>query len=88
LKATWLGHASFFVELPARAAAEDAERIPGRGPRILFDPIFSKRCSPVKLPGFDRFTRQFYLVLSSSAKLILLQHPHVLLKTFPKLTLW
>ncbi|KAK7464500.1 Protein-lysine N-methyltransferase efm4 [Stygiomarasmius scandens] len=56
LKATWLGHASFFVELPARAAAEDAERIPGRGPRILFDPIFSKRCSPVKLPGFDRYT--------------------------------
>ncbi|THV06500.1 Metallo-hydrolase/oxidoreductase [Dendrothele bispora CBS 962.96] len=57
VKATWLGHASFFVELPARGTLEDGTHLPSRGARILFDPIFSKNCSPVKLmTGFNRFT--------------------------------
>jgi N-acyl-phosphatidylethanolamine-hydrolysing phospholipase D len=51
LKATWLGHACFLVELPAPAGAV-------RGPRILFDPVFSHRCSPFSFMGPARFTRE------------------------------
>ncbi|EIW54085.1 Metallo-hydrolase/oxidoreductase [Trametes versicolor FP-101664 SS1] len=47
LKATWLGHACFLVELPTPAAA-------ARGPRILFDPVLSHRCSPVQWIGPER----------------------------------
>lgn len=41
LKATWLGHAGVLVQLP-----QSTEPI-----RILFDPIFSQRCSPTQLAG-------------------------------------
>ena len=51
LKATWLGHACFLVELPAPEGAL-------RGPRILFDPVFSNRCSPFSFMGPARFTRE------------------------------
>ncbi|KAI0629648.1 Metallo-hydrolase/oxidoreductase [Trametes polyzona] len=44
LKATWLGHACYLVELPTPAGA-------ARGPRILFDPVMSHRCSPVQWIG-------------------------------------
>jgi N-acyl-phosphatidylethanolamine-hydrolysing phospholipase D len=37
LKATWLGHACVLVEMPSDN---------GRGVTILFDPVFSQRCSP------------------------------------------
>ncbi|OJT12399.1 N-acyl-phosphatidylethanolamine-hydrolyzing phospholipase D [Trametes pubescens] len=47
LKATWLGHACFLVELPTPAGA-------ARGPRILFDPVLSHRCSPVQWIGPER----------------------------------
>ncbi|KAJ7750930.1 hypothetical protein DFH07DRAFT_961138 [Mycena maculata] len=46
IKATWLGHACFLAELPSSTVGV-------RGPRILFDPVFSDRCSPsqfVRLP--------------------------------------
>ncbi|KAF9078481.1 Metallo-hydrolase/oxidoreductase [Rhodocollybia butyracea] len=59
LKATWLGHASFFVELPARRSEKDdslTANIPSRGARILFDPIFSDYCAPIKLPSLKRIT--------------------------------
>ncbi|KZO95459.1 Metallo-hydrolase/oxidoreductase [Calocera viscosa TUFC12733] len=49
IKATWLGHACFLVELPTPKGA-------ARGPRILFDPVFSHRCSPVQFMGPSRFT--------------------------------
>ncbi|KAF9270431.1 Metallo-hydrolase/oxidoreductase [Marasmius fiardii PR-910] len=49
LKATWLGHACFLVELPAVSPFP-------RGPRILFDPVFSDRCSPFQHLGPKRFT--------------------------------
>ncbi|THG97962.1 hypothetical protein EW026_g4150 [Hermanssonia centrifuga] len=43
LKATWLGHAGFMVQLP---------RVPGLKPvRILFDPIWSERASPHQSAG-------------------------------------
>ena len=41
LRVTWLGHASVFVELG--------------GARVLFDPVFSERCSPSTLVGPHRF---------------------------------
>ncbi|KAJ7689597.1 beta-lactamase superfamily domain-containing protein [Mycena rosella] len=49
IKATWLGHACFLVELPSATAGV-------RGARILFDPVFSDRCSPSHFMGPKRFT--------------------------------
>lgn len=49
LKATWIGHAGFLVELP-RAPNK------GRGLRVLCDPVFSERSSPVKWAGPKRYT--------------------------------
>ncbi|TFK35423.1 Metallo-hydrolase/oxidoreductase [Crucibulum laeve] len=57
IKATWMGHASFFVELPARATTSvNGTASTVRGARILFDPIFSERCSPIQWAGFKRIT--------------------------------
>ncbi|KAF8063612.1 Metallo-hydrolase/oxidoreductase [Lyophyllum atratum] len=50
IKATWLGHACFLVEMPSRAGEGE------RGARILFDPVFSDRCSPSQWVGPKRFT--------------------------------
>ncbi|CAG8563925.1 16840_t:CDS:2, partial [Acaulospora colombiana] len=49
LKATWLGHACWLVELPAPEGAT-------RGPRILYDPVMSHRCSPFSFMGPARYT--------------------------------
>ncbi|KAG0129320.1 putative Zn-dependent hydrolase/oxidoreductase family protein [Tuber indicum] len=43
-RATWLGHACFYVEFPG-------------GFRVLFDPVFSERCSPVQFIGPKRYTK-------------------------------
>ncbi|SCV68886.1 BQ2448_1007 [Microbotryum intermedium] len=51
IKATWLGHACYVVEFPPMN--EEAER----GPRVLFDPIFSHRCSPSQHVGPARVTK-------------------------------
>lgn len=48
-KATWLGHACYFVELPTPPGAV-------RGVRIIFDPVFSRRCAPSQWLGPVRFT--------------------------------
>ena len=45
-KATWLGHACFLLELE-------------KGGKILFDPVFSDRCSPSQHLGPKRFTGEF-----------------------------
>jgi L-ascorbate metabolism protein UlaG (beta-lactamase superfamily) len=42
-------HACYFVELPTPPGA-------ARGVRIIFDPVFSKRCSPSSWVGPARFT--------------------------------
>ncbi|KAG5641517.1 hypothetical protein DXG03_004833 [Asterophora parasitica] len=47
---TWLGHACFLIELPSRSDSG------ARGARILFDPVFSDRCSPSQWIGPKRFT--------------------------------
>jgi N-acyl-phosphatidylethanolamine-hydrolysing phospholipase D len=44
-RATWLGHACYYVEFPA-------------GLRVLFDPVFSERCSPVQFTGPKRYTKK------------------------------
>jgi len=58
IKATWLGHACFLVELPAPRDSKTSQDIetPARGPRILFDPVFSHRCSPSQWIGPARYT--------------------------------
>ncbi|KAK4236535.1 beta-lactamase superfamily domain-containing protein [Achaetomium macrosporum] len=43
LRATWLGHACYFVEFPS-------------GLRVLFDPVFEDRCAPVQWIGPKRYT--------------------------------
>lgn len=43
LRATWLGHACYFVEFPT-------------GLRVLFDPVLEDRCSPFSWIGHKRFT--------------------------------
>ena len=43
LRATWLGHACYYVEFPG-------------GFRVLFDPVFSERCSPFQWLGPKRYT--------------------------------
>jgi L-ascorbate metabolism protein UlaG (beta-lactamase superfamily) len=43
LRATWLGHACFYVEFPG-------------GLRVLFDPVFTQRCSPLTFLGPKRYT--------------------------------
>ena len=49
LKATWIGHASFLIETPPSALGAD------RGLRILLDPVFSERTSPVSWAGPKRY---------------------------------
>ena len=44
LRATWLGHACYYVEFPT-------------GLRVLFDPVFEDRCMPVQWMGHKRYTR-------------------------------
>ncbi|RDW66178.1 metallo-hydrolase [Coleophoma cylindrospora] len=43
LRATWLGHACYYVEFPS-------------GLRVLFDPVFEDRCSPLSFFGPKRYT--------------------------------
>lgn len=43
LRATWLGHACYYVEFPT-------------GLRVLFDPVFTDRCSPLSWLGPKRYT--------------------------------
>ncbi|KAK0977376.1 hypothetical protein LTS16_018774 [Friedmanniomyces endolithicus] len=43
LRATWLGHACYYVEFPSVL-------------RVLFDPVFTERCSPFTRVGPKRFT--------------------------------
>lgn len=45
LRATWLGHACYYIEFPS-------------GLRVLFDPVFEERCSPYSFMGPKRFTEK------------------------------
>lgn len=43
LRATWLGHACYYVEFPG-------------GLRVLFDPVFEDCCAPINIKTLKRFT--------------------------------
>jgi N-acyl-phosphatidylethanolamine-hydrolysing phospholipase D len=43
LRATWLGHACYYVEFPG-------------GLRVLFDPVFEDCCAPINMKSLKRFT--------------------------------
>lgn len=71
MKATWMGHASYLVEMPADPAAAPGEgsaetkgKDQGRGVTVLFDPAWSKRCSPVQFIGSMRYQGEFSLLPS------------------------
>ncbi|KAI9725987.1 MAG: hypothetical protein M1828_002315 [Chrysothrix sp. TS-e1954] len=51
MKATWLGHASWLVETGTHTQAGRS-----RGVRILLDPVFAERTSPLKSLGPKRYT--------------------------------
>ncbi|GJN91758.1 hypothetical protein Rhopal_004781-T1 [Rhodotorula paludigena] len=58
LKTTWLGHACFLVEFPAAPGeGEGKDGAERRGFRVLFDPVWSHRCSPSQLIGPARVTK-------------------------------
>ncbi|KAI1845797.1 hypothetical protein JX266_008162 [Neoarthrinium moseri] len=44
LRATWLGHACYYVEFPS-------------GLRVLFDPVFEDCCAPINADTFRRYTK-------------------------------
>lgn len=44
LRATWLGHACYYVEYPS-------------GLRVLFDPVFEDHCAPMKSDTYKRYTK-------------------------------
>ncbi|KAB8342786.1 hypothetical protein FH972_022384 [Carpinus fangiana] len=54
LKATWLGHASWLIEMPSPGSEDEAQSRPGL--TILLDPVFSERTSPFKWLGPKRYT--------------------------------
>ncbi|KAJ4361321.1 hypothetical protein N0V85_009418 [Neurospora sp. IMI 360204] len=64
LRATWLGHACYYVEYP-------------NGLRVLFDPVFEDRCAPSRFVGPKRYT-QPPCTLADIPKLdaIVISHSH------------
>ena len=53
VKVSWLGHAGVLLQLPSLGANDGAKT--QRPLRILFDPIFSQRCSPLAFAGPSRY---------------------------------
>ena len=56
LKATWIGHASFLIETSSSSSSTSSEAAEPRGVRVLFDPVFSERTSPVTWAGPKRYS--------------------------------
>lgn len=54
-RVTWLGHATTLLQLPS-LTENGEEDLSSRSINILFDPIFSERCSPSQSAGPQRFT--------------------------------
>lgn len=72
VKGTWLGHACFLVEFPTLPGTE------GRGARVLFDPVFSQRCSPSQWVGPKRVTNPpFKLEELPHVDCVVISHNHV-----------
>lgn len=65
----WLGHAGALVELPSKQLCEPI--------RILFDPIFSQRCSPSQHAGPIRFVQSPVSVADLPAvHVVVISHNH------------
>lgn len=76
LKATWFGHASFLVE---------ASSINQRGVRVLLDPVFSERTSPVQWFGPKRYSPTPCTIDElPEVDVIAISHNHVRLTRFHK----
>lgn len=92
LRSTWLGHACFLVEFPAAAAqvgsqGTGTERA-SRGARVLFDPIFSNRCSPSQYVGPARVTKPPFPVGDlPHVDAVILSHNHCPFPPHPPLPL-
>jgi N-acyl-phosphatidylethanolamine-hydrolysing phospholipase D len=77
LKITWLGHATFLVEFPAPQEEGKEKGTSIRGARVLFDPIFSHRCSPVQFMGPARVTPPpFPLKDLPEVDIVVISHNH------------
>src|ERR1700731_1174373 len=64
LRATWLGHACYYVEFPS-------------GLRVLFDPVFEDRCSPFSWMGPKRYTQPpFHIKDLPIVDLVGISHSH------------
>ncbi|GAC98871.1 N-acyl-phosphatidylethanolamine-hydrolyzing phospholipase D [Pseudozyma hubeiensis SY62] len=55
-RVTWLGHATTLLQLPPLSSRPSDDSTRPRSINILFDPIFSERCSPSQSAGPQRFT--------------------------------
>jgi hypothetical protein len=68
VKATWLSHAAFLVEMPREVEAVDTKPEGVKGLTVLFDPAFSDRCSPTQLFGGNlRFSRELTEEIGTSS---------------------
>jgi N-acyl-phosphatidylethanolamine-hydrolysing phospholipase D len=90
LKATWLGHSCFLVEFPSRIIVDPNSsrgHTTSRGIRILFDPVFSNRCSPSQLVGPKRYTRtsSSFFTLRSSLSLDSIIAPPCTIEEIPEI---
>ncbi|KAG4414539.1 hypothetical protein IFR04_012340 [Cadophora malorum] len=64
LRATWLGHACYYVEFPS-------------GLRVLFDPVFEDRCSPFSFMGPKRYTEPpCHIKDLPAVDLVVISHSH------------
>ncbi|KAK0643420.1 beta-lactamase superfamily domain-containing protein [Cercophora newfieldiana] len=64
LRATWLGHACYFLEFPS-------------GLRVLFDPVFEPRCSPLSFAGPKRYSAPGCAIADLPAvHLVVISHSH------------
>ncbi|KAF9513821.1 hypothetical protein BS47DRAFT_1372453 [Hydnum rufescens UP504] len=68
IKATWMGHACFVLELPAPSGAT-------RGPRVLVDPVLTARCSPFNY-GRPRLAAPCAIEDLPDIDIVLVSHNH------------
>jgi len=64
LRATWLGHAAYYLEFPSNL-------------RVLFDPVFEPRCSPLTFAGPKRYSPPACAIADLPAvHLVVISHSH------------
>lgn len=74
IRATWLGHACYYVEFPS-------------GLRVLFDPVFEDRCSPFSWLGPKRYTEMPCTVADiPTIDAVVISHSHYDHLSYPTVT--